>query len=201
MDKFVSVFKKIARILTIILLLVLAAFELVALVGSFGDGFMAAIAAITNHTLLTLLFAAPAILFLVKKDKEALITLSFLMGYLFISAVVNLISRGQFINSDYPALTVIISIVSFMLGLAYAFVLICFLLEKVFGLRLMNIGIFVLLGSLILLFILLILDLIAAIKYDSFDMFLNGFIEMVLVPLVMIFGLILLMDRDTTKSK
>ena len=195
MDKLVSVFRKIARLLTIILLLVLAAFELVALVGSFGDGFMGAITGITVHLLLTLLYAAPAILLLVKKDKEALITLSFLMGYLFITAVVNLIAHGELINGDYPALTVIYGIVAFSLGLAYAFVLICFLLEKVFGLKLMKLGFIVLVFSLALLFVLLILQVIMAIKNDSFDWFLNNFQYGIIVPLVMIFGLMLLDDN------
>ena len=201
MDKLVSVFKKIARLLTIILLLVLAAFELVALVGSFDGGFMDAITGITMHLLLTLLYGAPAILFLVKKEKEALITLSFLMGYLFISAVVNLIGRGVLIDADYPALTVIYGIVAFTLGLAYAFVLICFLLEKVFGLKLMKIGFLVLIFSLALLFVLFILQIIMAIKNDSFDWFVSNFQVGIIIPLVMIFGLMLLEGGEATKSK
>ena len=195
MDKLVSIFKKVARLLTIILLLVLAAFELVALVGSFGDGFMGAITGITMHLLLTLLYAAPAILLLVKKDKEALITLSFLMGYLFITAVVNLIAHGELIRDGVDALYVIYGIVGFSLGLAYAFVLICFLLEKVFGLKLMKLGFIVLVFSLALLFVLLILQVIMAIKNDSFDWFLNNFQVGIIVPLVMIFGLMLLDDN------
>ena len=195
MDKLVSVFRKIARLLTIILLLVLAAFELVAFVRSFGGGFMDAITGITMHLLLTLLFGAPAVLLLVKKDREALITLSFLMGYLFISAVVNLIGPGVLIDADLPALKVIYGIVAFTLGLAYAFVLICFLFDKVFGTKLMKIGFIVLVFSLALLFVLLILQVIMAIKNDSFDWFLNNFQAGIIVPLVMIFGLMLLDDN------
>ncbi|MBO7085936.1 MAG: hypothetical protein J6W25_02365 [Bacilli bacterium] len=195
MDKLVSVFRKIARLLTIILLFVLAAFELVALVGSFGDGFMGAITGITMHLLLTLLYGAPAVLLLVKKDKEALITLSFIIGYLFINAVLTFINYGILIDADLPALTVIYGIVAFSLGLAYAFVLICFLLEKVFGLKLMKIGFIVLIFSLVLLFVLLILQVIMAIKNDSFDWFVNNITIGIIVPLVLIFGLMLLDDN------
>ena len=195
MDKLVSVFRKIARLLTIILLLVLAAFELVALFGSFNDGFMGAITGITIHLLLTLLYGAPAVLLLVKKDKEALITLSFIIGYLFISAVITFINQGNLIDADLPALTVIYGIVAFTLGLAYAFVLICFLLEKIFGLKLMKLGFIVLVFSLVLLFILLILQVIMAIKVDSFDWFVNNITAGIVIPLVLIFGLMLLDDN------
>ena len=156
---------------------------------------MGAITGITVHLLLTLLYAAPAILLLVKKDKEALITLSFLMGYLFISAVLNLLSYGELIRDGVDALYVIYGIVAFTLGLAYAFVLICFLLEKVFGLKLMKLGFIVLVFSLALLLVLLILQVIMAIKNDSFDWFLNNFQYGIIVPLVMIFGLMLLDDN------
>ena len=197
MDKLVSVFRKIARLLTIILLLVLAALELVALINalSAGDSFMGVIASITTHLLLTLLYGAPAILLLVKKEKEALITLSFLIGYLFLSAVVGLISYGQLIDKNTPALTVIYAIVSFSLGLAYAFVLICFLLEKVFGLKLMKLGFIVLIFSLALIFILFILEIIMAFDRDwTFAMYLREFASVIIIPLVMVFGLMLLDD-------
>ena len=59
----------------------------------------------------------------------------------------------------------------------------------------MKIGFIVLVFSLALLFVLLILQVIMAIKNDSFDWFLNSFQAGIIVPLVMIFGLMLLDDN------
>lgn len=199
MDKLVSVFKKVARLLTIILLLVLAALELVALINALraGGSFMGIVASLTIHLLLTLLYGAPAILLLVKKDREALITLSFLIGYLFISAVVTLLNRGQLIAQNVPALTIIYAIVNFMLGLAYAFVLICFLLQKVFGLKLMKIGFIVLVFSLVLIFIIFILEIVMAIQNNmTFAGYISEFTSVIVIPLVMVFGLMVL-DEDS----
>lgn len=195
MEKLVSVFEKVARLLTIILLLVLAALELVSLINTLraGDSFMGVLSSITIHTLLTLLYGAPAILLLAKKEREALITLSFLIGYLFISAVVNLIGYGQLIAQNVPALTVVFAVVNFILGLAYAFVLICFLLEKVFGLKLMKLGFIVLVFSLVLIFVIFILELIMAIQNQwTFGGYINNFMSVIMIPLVMVFGLMLL---------
>lgn len=198
MNKLVSIFQKLARLLSIILLLVLAGLQFVTLIRNLDAGsFMGTISNLTINLLLVLLYGAPAILLLVKKDKEALITLSFLMGYLFISAVINLLQYGELIRDGVDALYVIYGIVAFSLGLAYGFVLICFLLEKVFGLKLMKIGFLVLIFSLALIFIMIILDIIIAIKADyTFTGYLQMFARNIVIPLVMVFGLMLLDDHE-----
>lgn len=195
MDKIVSIFKKVARLVSIILLLVLAVLEFVTLIGdlSGGNTFMGVISSLTVHLLLALLFGAPAILLLVKKDKEALITLSFLLGYLFISCVIRLIGYGEMIDKNAPASIVVYAIASFILGIAYGFVLILFLLEKVFGMKLMKLGFLVLIFGLGLIFILIILEIIMAIDLDlTFVGYLNEFSSAIVIPLVMVFGLMLL---------
>ena len=194
MNKVVSIFRKLARLLSIILLLVLAGLQFVTLIrGLDGGSVMGTISSLTINLLLVLLYATPAILLLVKKDTEAKVTFSFLLGYLFITAVLNLLGYGELIRDGVDALYVIYGIIGFSLGLAYGFVLICFLLEKVFGLKLMKIGFLVLIISLALIFVLIILDIIVAIKADyTFTGYLAMFARNIIVPLVMIFGLMLL---------
>lgn len=195
MDKLVSIFKKIAKIATIIILIILSVLEFVALINGLtgNNTFMGVITLITQHLLLALLYGAPAVLLLVNKEKEGKITLSFLLGFLFISAVLNLIGYGPAINSNNKALTVIYAIVSFILGLAYAFVLICFLVDKVFGSKLMKFGFIVLVFSLVLIFILFVLEIVRAATNDwTFGMYLNNLTADIVVPLVMVFGLMLL---------
>ena len=199
MEKLVSIFKKIAKLVTIILLLVLSVLQFIDFVSAFGSGepFMSVIAMITQSLLLALLFGAPAILLLVKKEKEAKITLSFLLGYLFLQTVLSLIGHGGLIADGVPALTIIYAIVAFTLGLGYAFVLICFLLEKVFGIKLMKLGFLVLVVGLALVFILLVLQVIMAIKDDwGFGGFLNQFMAAIITPLLMVFGLMLLEGNE-----
>ncbi len=198
MDKLVSTFKKIARLLSIILLLVLAVLQLIQLINalSAGGSFMGVVSSITIDLLLVLLFATPAILLLLKKDTEAKIALSFLLGYLFISAVINLVSYGVLIDGNAPALRVIYAVISFILGLAYGFVLICFLLEKIFKLKLMKLGFLVLVFSLALIALLIIFEIVVAIDEGwTFAGYLNNFAYDIVIPLVMVFGLMLL-DED-----
>ena len=195
MDKLIDIFKKIARLLVIILLLVLAGIQLIALIDDLSNGgpFMGILSSITIKLLLVLLYATPAVLLLLKKDSEAKIALSFLLGYLFITAVIDLIGFGVLINQNAPALTVIYSVVSFILGLAYGFVLICFLLEKLFKIKLMKLGFLVLVASLVLIFILIILEIVLAIDQGwTFTMYLQNFSANIIIPLVMLFGLMLL---------
>lgn len=195
MDKLIDIFKKIARLLVIILLLVLAGIQLIALIDDLSNGgpFMGILSSITINLLLVLLYATPAVLLLLKKDSEAKIALSFLLGYLFITAVIDLIGFGVLINQNAPALTVIYSVVSFILGLAYGFVLICFLLEKLFKIKLMKLGFLVLVASLVLIFILIILEIVLAIDQGwTFTMYLQNFSANIIIPLVMLFGLMLL---------
>ena len=195
MEKLISVFKKIARLLTVILLLVLAALQLVALIDDLSNGgpFMGVLSSITINLLLVLLYATPAILLLLKKDNEARVALSFILGYLFIRTVIDLIGFGVLINQNAEALVVIYSIVSFILGLAYGFVLICFLLEKIFKIKLMKLGFLVLVASLVLIFILIILEIVLAIDAGwTFTMYLQNFSANIIIPLVMLFGLMLL---------
>ena len=195
MEKLISVFKKIARLLTVILLLVLAALQLVALIDDLSNGgpFMGVLSSITINLLLVLLYATPAILLLLKKDNEARVALSFILGYLFIRTVIDLIGFGVLINQNAEALVVIYSIVSFILGLAYGFVLICFLLEKIFKIKLMKLGFLVLVASLVLIFILIILEIVLAIDAGwTFPMYLQNFSANIIIPLVMLFGLMLL---------
>ena len=195
MDKLVSIFRKIAWLLTIILLLVLAVLEFISLINALdgNPGFMGAVSSITIHLLLMLLFAAPAILLLVKKDKEAMITLGFLIGYLFITAVTRLIGYGVAIRDNVPAITVIYAVVSFTLGLAYGVVLIFFLLSKVFGLKLMKLSYLILIFGLALIVILIILEIIMAADQNwTFAMYVSEFATAIVIPAAMVFSLMLL---------
>ena len=154
---------------------------------------MGAVSSITVHLLLVLLFAAPAILLLVKKEKEAMITLGFLIGYLFITAVIRLIGYGVAINGDLPAVTVIYATVSFILGLAYGVVLIFFLLSKVFGFNLMKLSFIILIFGLALIVILIILEIVMAADQNwTFGMYVEEFSRAIVIPALMVFSLMLL---------
>ena len=92
MESLVKNFKKAARIVVVICLFVLAAFEIVALVSEIGGGFFPSFVRILKTFLMLLMYLVPAILLAVKKDKEGFVVLSFLLGYLVIAKTLSFLS-------------------------------------------------------------------------------------------------------------
>ena len=201
MTKIISAFKKIARLVTIILLFVAAIFNLYSMFSSFdGNSFMGIVGSIFSNLLMICLFLAPAILLLLKRDKEGFVTLGILLGYLFVDRSRTFISQGALVTSDAPTLSILWGIFVFILGLVYAFALICFLLSKLFGLKSMLIGEIVLLASFVLLLVIFVLEIIIASKYNwTFAQYLNNLLLYFLIPSIMVFGLLLIEDVKSSK--
>ena len=101
------------------------------------------------------------------------------------------------INTDNPALVVIKAILMFIIGILFAIAIICLLLTKGFGLKTMKFGTLLLALSLILVFALVIVELISTIKYDSgFGGFVRSLLLDLIVPLVTVFGLVLIGNEN-----
>ena len=198
MDKLVESFRKAARLVVVICLFILAAFQIVALFNDLGQAvFMMNVYVVLRTVLLLLLYLVPAILLAVKKDKEGLITLSFLLGYLVLSTALNFLSTANFISSNFEALVVIRAIFWFILGVLFAVAIIFLLIDKGFGTKLMKLGNVLLVVSLIVMFVAIIIDLICTIvsENQSFGAFFNRLALELISPLIIVFGLILVGDK------
>lgn len=193
MNKLVESFLKIARLVVVICLFILAAFQIVSLFNSLGNlQFWGSVYAILVTVLLLLLYLVPAILLTVKKDKEGLITLSFLLGYLVISTATDIMG-GIAVIGNADALVVIRNIFLFVLGVLFAVAIICLLFDKGFGTKLMKVGNLLLVVSLIVMFVAIIFDLVCTIVYDSitFKAFFQRLALELITPLIIVFGLML----------
>lgn len=192
MDKLVQSFRKIARLVVVICLFVLAAFEIVALFNAFGGSFMNSVYEILRTFLLLLLYLVPAILLAVKKDKEGFMTLLFLLGYLVLASAIGFLGFAEGINSANPALLVIKCIILFILGVLFAITICCFLLDKGFGLKTMKFGNLLLVVSLFVMLVGIIIDLIYTIVEGiSFGDFLRGLALELIKPCIIVFGFLL----------
>ena len=197
MEKLANGMKKVARLIVVICLFILAAFEIVDLINSLGGPFTTSIYWLLRAILLVLLYLVPAILLTVKKDKEGFVTFSFLLGYLVLGGAINFLGNVALINTDNPALVVIKAILMFIIGILFAIAIICLLLTKGFGLKTMKFGTLLLALSLILVFALVIVELISTIKYDSgFGGFVRSLLIDLIVPLVTVFGLVLIGNEN-----
>ena len=75
MSKTIESFKKVARIIVVICLFVLAAFQIINLINIIGSTFFADLVLVLRTVLMMLVYLVPAILRAVKKDKEGLQTM------------------------------------------------------------------------------------------------------------------------------
>ena len=194
MNKLVESFLKIARIIVVICLFILAAFQIVSLFNGLGNlQFWGSVYSILVTALLLLLYLVPAILLAVKKDKEGLITLSFLLGYLVISNATAIMGGIEVIGSDASALIIIRNIFLFVLGVLFAIAIICLLFDKGFGTKLMKVGNLLLVVSLFVMLIAIIFDLVCTIAYDTitFKAFFQRLAMELITPLIIVFGLML----------
>ena len=128
MEKLANGMKKVARLIVVICLFVLAAFEIVDLINGLGGPFTTSVYRLLRTVLLVLLYLVPAILLTVKKDKEGFVTLSFLLGYLVLGGAINFLGNVALINSDNQALVVIKAILMFTIGLLFLLLLFFLLL-------------------------------------------------------------------------
>ena len=153
---------------------------------------MASIYNVLKTTLLVVLYLVPAILLMVKKDKEGLVTLAFLLGYLVLSNAIGFMGYAAMINSSTEALLVINYIILFILGVLFAITIIFLLIDKGFGTKLMKLGNFLLVASLFVIILAVVFDVICRISYDmGFGDFLENLLLELITPLVVVFGLIL----------
>ena len=193
MQKLAESFKKIARLVVVICLFILAAFEIVALFNAIGNGpFMNSVYQILRTVLLLLLYLVPAILLVVKKDKEGLVVLSFLLGYLVLSSAIGFMGYAGGINSNNDALYVIECIFGFVIGVLFALVICFFLFDKGFGTKLMKLGNLLLVVNLFIMLVLVIFHLIVVlVNGDSFGAYVRGLGFELITPLIIVFGLLL----------
>ena len=134
MEKLVNSFCKIARLVVVICLFVLAAFEIVALFNAIGNGpFMTSVYRILRTILLLLLYLVPAILLVTKKDKGGFVVLAFLLGYLVLAGALGFMAYAEGINGNLPALEVVMNIFGFVLGVLFAISICFFLIDKGFS--------------------------------------------------------------------
>ena len=195
MENLVKNFKKVARIVVVICLFVLAAFEIVALVSEIGGGFFPSFVRILKTFLMLLMYLVPAILLAVKKDKEGFVVLSFLLGYLVIAKTLSFLSYGGLINKNLEALDIIRLIIFLVLGVLLALALICVYLNLGFKLNSMKLGNLLLVISLLIVFVCLIFNVVYMIVKDaSFKDVLNSMLDILITPLIVVFGLMLVTE-------
>ena len=195
MESLVKNFKKAARIVVVICLFVLAAFEIVALVSEIGGGFFPSFVRILKTFLMLLMYLVPAILLAVKKDKEGFVVLSFLLGYLVIAKTLSFLSYGGLINKNLDALDIIRLIIFLVLGVLLALALICVYLNLGFKLNSMKLGNLLLVISLLIVFVCLIFNVVYMIVKDaSFKDILNSMLDILITPLIVVFGLMLVTE-------
>ena len=198
MSKTIESFKKVARIIVVICLFVLAAFQIINLINIIGSTFFADLVLVLRAVLMMLVYLVPAILLAVKKDKEGFVVLSFLLGYLLLSKTISFISMAAGLDiKNLEALDIIRMVIFFILGIFLALVLVCFLLDKGFKLHAMKLGNILLVISMIIILICAIVEVIVYIVNDiSFAVALEDVGTSLLEPLVAIFGLILVSDKQ-----
>lgn len=195
MENLVKNFKKAARIVVVICLFVLAAFEIVTLVSEIGGGFFPSFVRILKTFLMLLMYLVPAILLAVKKDKEGFVVLSFLLGYLVIAKTLSFLSYGGLINKNLEALDIIRLIIFLVLGVLLALALICVYLNLGFKLNSMKLGNLLLVISLLIVFVCLIFNVVYMIVKDaSFKDILNSMLDILITPLIVVFGLMLVTE-------
>ena len=154
MSKTIESFKKVARIIVVICLFVLAAFQIINLINIIGSTFFADLVLVLRAVLMMLVYLVPAILLAVKKDKEGFVVLSFLLGYLLLARTISFISMGAGLDiKNLEALDIIRMVIFFILGIFLALVLVCFLLDKGFKLHAMKLGNILLVISMIIILI------------------------------------------------
>ncbi|MBO4667229.1 MAG: hypothetical protein J5666_03780 [Bacilli bacterium] len=193
MEKLVNSFCKIARLVVVICLFVLAAFEIVALFNAIGNGpFMTSVYQILRTVLLLLLYLVPAILLITKNDKGGFVVLAFLLGYLVLAGALGFLAYAEGINGNLPALAVVRNIIGFVLGVLFAITICFFLIDKGFGTKLMKLGNFLLVVSLIVMLILIIIHMIyVLVEGLNFGDFVRSLAFELLTPLIIVFGLLL----------
>ena len=193
MVKLVNSFCKIARLVVVICLFVLAAFEIVALFNAIGNGpFMTSVYRILRTILLLLLYLVPAILLVTKKDKGGFVVLAFLLGYLVLAGALGFMAYAEGINGNQPALVVVMNIFGFVLGVLFAISICFFLIDKGFGTKLMKLGNFLLVFSLIVMLILIIIHMIyVLVEGLNFGEFVRSLAFELLTPCIIVFGLLL----------
>ena len=198
MSKTIESFKKVARIIVVICLFVLAAFQIINLINIIGSTFFADLVLVLRAVLMMLVYLVPAILLAVKKDKEGFVVLSFLLGYLLLARTISFISMAAGLDiKNLEALDIIRMVIFFILGIFLALVLVCFLLDKGFKLHAMKLGNILLVISMIIILICAVVEVIVYIVNDvSFAAALQDVGTSLLEPLVAIFGLILVSDKQ-----
>lgn len=198
MSKTIESFKKVARIIVVICLFVLAAFQIINLINIIGSTFFADLVLVLRTVLMMLVYLVPAILLAVKKDKEGFVVLSFLLGYLLLARTISFISMAAGLDiKNLEALDIIRMVIFFILGIFLALVLVCFLLDKGFKLHAMKLGNILLVISMIIILICAVVEVIVYIVNDaSFAAALQDVGTSLLEPLVAIFGLILVSDKQ-----
>ena len=198
MSKTIESFKKVARIIVVICLFVLAAFQIINLINIIGSTFFADLVLVLRAVLMMLVYLVPAILLAVKKDKEGFVVLSFLLGYLLLARTISFISMAAGLDiKNLEALDIIRMVIFFILGIFLALVLVCFLLDKGFKLHAMKLGNILLVISMIIMLICAVVEVIVYIVNDvSFAVALQDVGTSLLEPLVAIFGLILVSDKQ-----
>ena len=198
MSKTIESFKKVARIIVVICLFVLATFQIINLINIIGSTFFADLVLVLRAVLMMLVYLVPAILLAVKKDKEGFVVLSFLLGYLLLARTISFISMAAGLDiKNLEALDIIRMVIFFILGIFLALVLVCFLLDKGFKLHAMKLGNILLVISMIIILICAVVEVIVYIVNDvSFAVALQDVGTSLLEPLVAIFGLILVSDKQ-----
>ena len=192
MDKLVKGFLKISRLIVVICLFILAAFQIVALLDSFGGPFMNSVYHVLRTILLLLLYLVPAILVATKKDKQGFIVLAFLLGYLVLTGAINFLEYARGINGDNKALYVVECVFGFILGILLTISICCFLFDKGFGTKLMKFGNLILVLCMLVTIVFVVIDLIfVLVEGMEFSIFLKSLGMELIVPCIIVFGLLL----------
>ena len=118
MDQLFSSLKKIASLLTVILLLTAAGCTLLTDLGSFDNGFFPVIGNLILLVVEVVLIGGVAVLLLMKKDDLAKKALGPVFAWWMIGTILSGISRSALIDSRYEGLTVTIGVFSFLAALA-----------------------------------------------------------------------------------
>lgn len=201
MDKLFELFKKVARLLTIIGLFVACGFVFLSYVAGIGGGFFPVIVSIILMIVIMALYALPAVLLLLKKEEEAKFAFGILVAWWFLENMLSYTASGTGIFSGNQGMNIVVDIFELILGLTLIGVFVLFIMTKLFKLKFMFLARLILLCSLGLFVVVFIFNFIDCIvDEDGWLSYFNTLVFDCVVPVGMIAGLFYFFDEGSDKE-
>lgn len=201
MDKLFELFKKVARLLTIIGLFTAAGYVFLSYVMAIGGGFLPVITEIILMVVLVALYALPAVLLLLKKEAEAKFAFGILVAYWFVENMINYTASGTGINSYNQGMNIAVDVFELILGLTLLVVYALFMLTKILKLKFFWLLRIILLCSLALFVLVFIMNFIDCIvDEDPWLSYIGTLVFDCIFPVGAIAGLFYFFDEASDKG-